>query len=183
MEFKKWINLLDSTPNQLSKFGTKNWDEINDDTRETYNNNNSQIKFKTTILKASLCNYRDEYILVKGIITVADISAAAAAANAANKELMFNNCAPFTDCVSEINNTLINNAKHINVIMPMYNLIEYSNNSFKISRSLWQYYRNEPVLTDADAIANFYAADNSALFKFKQKITGVTDDDGTKMLK
>ena len=80
-------------------------------------------------------------------------------------------------------NTQIDNAKHIDVIMAMYILIEYNDNYSKTSRSLWQYYRNEPALTDADAIANFHAAHNSALYKFKQKITGVTGDNGTKTLK
>ena len=64
--------------------------------------------------------------------------------------------------------------------MLMYNLIEYSDNYSKTSGSLEQYYRDELALTDAGAIANFHAADNSASFKFKQKITGVTDDDSTK---
>ena len=65
----------------------------------------------------------------------------------------------------------------------MHNLIEYSDSFSRISASLWQYYRDEPALTYAGAIANFHAADNNALFKFKHKITVVTVDNGTKMLK
>ena len=133
MEYKKIINLLDNTPNQLSRFKTKNWDEINDDTRETCDTN-SQIKFNTIMLKVSLCNYRDAYILLKGIITVADISAAAAAANDANKKITFNNCAPFTDCVSKINDMQIDSGKCIDVVMLMYNIIEYSHNYLKSIR-------------------------------------------------
>ena len=91
--------------------------------------------------------------------------------NNVNKKVVLKNCAPFTDCVSEINNKQID-AKDIDVIMPMYNLIEYTNDYSKTSGSLWQYYRDELVLTDAGAMANFSAADNSALFNFKQKITG-----------
>ena len=100
--------------------------------------------------------------------------------NNGNEKVVFKNCAPFTDCMSEINNTQIGNAKHVDVIMPLYNLIQYSDNYPKTSGSLWQYYRDEPTLTDAGTIINFDAADNSALLKCKQKITGVTDDDGTK---
>ena len=81
-------------------------------------NTNSQIKFKTSILKSSLCNYSDAYILVKGTITVSNKTAADAATNNANKKKkkeIFKNCAPFTDCISKINNTQADNAKDINV--------------------------------------------------------------------
>ena len=80
--------------------------------------------------------------------------------------------------ISRSNNTQIDNAKHIDVIMPMYNLIEYSNNYSKTLGSLCQYYKDEPVLNDAGTLVNFF--DTSALFKYKQKITGSTGDDGTK---
>ena len=69
MESQKIINLLDNTPNQPSKFGTKKRVEINDDARGTYNKD-SQIKFKTSMLKSSLCDYSDAYILVSGTITI-----------------------------------------------------------------------------------------------------------------
>ena len=78
----------------------------------------------------------------------------------ADKEVVFKNCAPFTDCISETNNTQIDNAKYTDVIMPMYNLIEYSDHCSKTSGSLWQYYRDEPALSNVGAIANFHAADN-----------------------
>ena len=67
MEYQKIINLSDNTPNQLTKFRTKNLAEINDDSRGTYNTN-SLIKFKTSMLRSSLCDYSDTYILVKGTI-------------------------------------------------------------------------------------------------------------------
>ena len=70
MEYQKTINLLNNTSNQPSKIRTKKWAEINDDSRGTYNTN-SQIKFKTTMLKSSLCDYGDAYIFVKGRITIA----------------------------------------------------------------------------------------------------------------
>ena len=129
------MNLLDTTSNQPCKFRTKNSVEINDESRGA-SNINSQIKFKTSMLKSSLCDYSDAYILVKRTITVNNTAAADADANNTNKKVIFKNCAPFTNCISEINNTQVDNAKDIDIVMPMYNLIEYSNNYSKISGSL-----------------------------------------------
>ena len=86
-------------------------------------NTNSQIKSKTSILRSSLCDYRDPYILVSVTITVAEV-----AVGGGNNgiQLMFKSCAPFTNCMSEINNTKTDNAKKIDVVMPMHNVIEYS---------------------------------------------------------
>ena len=112
--------MIEDVPNQPSKFRTKNWVEINDETYSV----NSQIKFKTTMLKSSLCDYSDAYILVKGTITVNDTAAADANANNTNKKVIFKNFAPFTNCISEINNTQVDNAKDIDIVMPIYNLIE-----------------------------------------------------------
>ena len=131
MEYQKIANLLDdASSNQPSKFKTKNWVEINDESRGAYNIN-SQIKFKTTMVKSSLCDYSDAYILVKGAITVNNTTAS----NNTNKKVIFKNCAPFTICISEINNTQVGNAKDIDIAMPMYNLIEYSDNCLKTSES------------------------------------------------
>ena len=112
MEYQKIINLIDDTSNQPCKFRTKNWVEINDESREAYNVN-SQIKIKTTMLKSSLCDYSDAYILVKGKITSAGAGndAAAKQADERDKGVVFKNCAPFINCISEINNTQIDNAK------------------------------------------------------------------------
>ena len=106
MEYQKIANLIDDTSNQPSKFRTKNWVEINDESRGTYNVNN-QIKFKTTMLKSSLCDYSDAHIPVKGTITITGAGADAAArkADERNKGVAFKNCAPFTNRISEINNT------------------------------------------------------------------------------
>ena len=98
MEYKI-INLLDKTPDQPSKFRTKNWVEINDESRGTYSVNR-QINFKTSMLRSSLCDYSDAYILVKGNITVNNTAAAGAAANNTNEKVIFKNCAPFTNCIS-----------------------------------------------------------------------------------
>ena len=132
--------MIDDASNQPSKFKKENWVEINDESRGTYNVN-SQMKFKTTMLKSSLCDYSDAYILVKGKITItgAGDDAAAIQADEGDKGVAFKNCASFTNCMSEINNTQIDHAKDIDNVMPMYNLIEYSDNYSKTSRSLWQY--------------------------------------------
>ena len=120
MEYKKITNLLDNASNQPSKFKAKNWVEINDESRGSYNVN-SQIEFKTAMLKSSLFDYSDAYILAKGTITVAETSAAGAATNNTNKKVIFKNCALFTNCISEINNAQVENAKDINIVIPMYN--------------------------------------------------------------
>ena len=130
MEYQKIVNLIDDASNQPSKFRTKNWVEINDESRGRYNVN-SQIKFKTTMLKSSLCGYSDAYILVKGTIAVNNTAAANADANNTNKKVIFKNCAPITNCINEINNTQVDNAKNIEIVMPMYNVIEYSDNYSK----------------------------------------------------
>ena len=155
MEYQKLANLIDDTSNQPSKFKTRNWVEINDESRGVYNVN-SQIKFKTTMLNSSLCDYSDAYILVKGKITIAGAGndVAARQADERNKGVVFRNCAPFINCISEINNTQIDNAKDIDIVMPMYNLIEYS----------------EPVDDDNDI-------EDSKSFKSKTKITGKTPND------
>ena len=141
MEYQKIANVIDDTSNKPSKFRTKKWVEINDESRRTCNVN-SQIKFKTTMLKSSLCDDSDAYILAKGTITVTEAGADAAArqADERDKGVAFKNCAAFTNCISEINNTQADNAKDIDIVMPMYNLIEYSDNYAKRTGSLWQYF-------------------------------------------
>ena len=135
--------------------------EINDDAGEMHNTN-SQIKFKTSMLNSRLCNYTDAYVLVKGTISIAPVPPSTANPNNNNKEAVFKNFALFTECIGETNNTQIDNAKDIDVVMPKHNLIEYSN--------IMQYNRDEPFLDVKDAIADFFAANNnSALFKCKQK--------------
>ena len=175
MEYQKIKTMLDNTLSQPTKFRTENLVEINDDASGTYNIN-SQIKFKTSMLKSSLCDDSDTFILVNGIVTITGERETDAAKRAGerNKGVIFKNCAPFTDCKSEINNTQIDHAKNLDVVMPMYNLIECSDNYSKTSRSLWQYYRDE---------ANANMA-NSESFRSEIKITGNTPNtDNKKMLK
>ena len=144
MEYQKIANLLDNASNQPSRFRTRHFVEVNDDSRGTYTN--ADIKFKTTMLKSDLCDYADAYIFVKGTITIAGAGADAAARqlDERNKGVIFKNCAPFTKCISRINGTDIDNAQDIDIVMTMYNLIEYSDNYSKTSEILWQYYRDDP---------------------------------------
>ena len=104
MEYQKIANLIGDASNQLSKFRTKNWVEINDESRRTYNVH-SEIKFKTTMLKSSLCDYSDAYALVKRKITIAGVGDNAAARQADEKDEggAFKNCAPFTNCINKFN--------------------------------------------------------------------------------
>ena len=179
MEYQKIANLIDGTPNQPSKFRTRNWLEINDESRGAYNVN-SQIKLKTTMLKSRLCDYSDAYILVKGTISVNNTAAAGAAVNNINRKVIFKNCAPFTNCISEINNTQIDNAKDIDIVMPMYNLIEYSDNYAKKTGSFWQYSKDIPARNDNNEITVFTRKNLTDSFNFKQKFTGETGNNGTK---
>ena len=183
MEYQKIINLLENTPNQPSKFRTNNWVEINDGSRGTYNAN-SQIKFKAPMLRSSLCDYSDVYVLVSATMTVSNTSAGDAAANNI-KNLIFKNWAPFTNCISEIKSTLIDNAKDNDIVMAMYNLIKYSDNYSKTRGRLCHYYIDEPFLNADGTIGDFPTDNNnnSASFKFKTKIAGKTENDGTQNVK
>ena len=132
------------------------------------------------MLKSSLCDYSDAYILVKGTISVNNTAGAGAAVNNDDRKVIFKNCAPFTNCISEINNTQVDNAKDIDIVMPMYNLIEYSDNYAKASGSLWQYCKDIPARDANNEIIEFRENNTTDSFKFKAKITGQTGDDGTK---
>ena len=159
---------MDNTSNQAPKFRTKNWVEINGELRGMYNTN-SEIKFETKMLKSSLCDWSDAYILVKGNKTVNNTAAAGAAANNTNDKVIFKSCAPFTNCISEINNVQVDNAKYIDIVMPMYNLIEYSDNYSKTSGSLWQYCKDIPAVNNNGNIVEFNGANATDSFDFKEK--------------
>ena len=121
MEYKKMINLLDDTLNQPSKFRTKKWIEINYQSKGVHNTI-SEVRFKTTMLKSSLCDYGDACILVKGTIIIvgAGDDAASRQADERKKGVISKNCVPFLNCKSEINNTEIEHVKYIDTVMPMY---------------------------------------------------------------
>ena len=113
--------MLNDESNKPSKFRTRNWVEINDDIRGAYSPN-KKSRFKTLIVRSSLCDYSDAYILVKGNISVNN--PAGAAANSANEKVIFKNCVPFTIYISKISNTQRDNAQSTDIVISMYNLIE-----------------------------------------------------------
>ena len=168
MEYQKIANLLDSASNKPSKFRTRNWVEINDDIRGAYSPN-KQIRFKTAMLRSSLCDYSDAYILVKGNISVNNTASADVDANNTNKKVIFKKCALFTDCISKINNTQVDNAKDIDIVMAMYNLIEYSDNYSETSGSLWQYCKDISAANNNDNNVGFNGANATDSFILKQK--------------
>ena len=122
-------------------------------------------------IKYSLCDYSDAYIHYRGTIAVNNIAAADANANNTNKKVIFKNCAPFTKCISEINNTNVDDVKDIDIVVPMYNLIEYSDNYSKTSGSLWQYCKDIPAI-NINAIVSFTNNNLTDSFNFKIKTTG-----------
>ena len=136
MEYQKIIP-LDDTMNQNSKIRITNWVEIYNELGGKHNIN-SNIKFKMSMIRSNSCNYRDEYIFVKGTLTVPNTETSGAEVNNTNKNVIFKNCTPFTNCVTKISNTQVDDAQKIHVVMPMYNLIEYSDAYLKTSGSLWQ---------------------------------------------
>ena len=119
METQKIANLLSDSDNKSSKFEARKWYIINDQNYGQYrrgNENDAAIKFETKVIKPNICDYSDAYILVTGDKKVADV--------AANTNVVFKNCAPFTRCATHINDEHVETAENLNIIMPMYNLIE-----------------------------------------------------------
>ena len=116
MEHQKILNLLTEANN--SKFVTIKWNTINDNSKANDNAAN-EIIYNTEVLKSNLCDYNDAYILVKGDVTVTAVPAI---------QVSFKNCAPFTKCITKIDGTTIDDAEDLDLVMPMYNLIEYSSN-------------------------------------------------------
>ena len=160
--------MLNDESHQPSKVRTRNWVEINDEARRTYSPN-KQIKFKTSILGSRLWDYGDTYILVKGNIEVNNTAAAGAAADNTNKKVILKNCAPFTNCISKINNTQIDNAEYIDIAMSMYSLIENNHNFSKTSGILCQYGNDIPAVNDDGAIVDFNGVNATDSFNFETK--------------
>ena len=136
MEYQKITNLLGTTLDEIPRFITKKWVEVHDQSgsAEDRYKPSKQIRFKTSMLRSDLCDFSDAHIVVKGTINVARPNN-----NAYDKKLAFKNNAPFVSCISKINNTLIDNAEDLDVVMPMYNLLEYSKNYSKTTGSFWNY--------------------------------------------
>ena len=130
------------------------------------------------MLKSSLCDYSDGYILVKGTITVPYIAPTDANANNASKKIIFKNDAPFINCIFEINNTQADSSKDIDIVMSMYNLLEYSDNYSKKSSCLRQYFKDIIAVNNNDMIVEFNEGNATDSFNFKSKITGQTGANG-----
>ena len=160
METQKIANLLGDADNESSKFATRKWYVINDQNNTDYgegNEDSTTVKFETKVIKSSLCDYSDAYILVTGNIT--------ATGGDANTRVAFKNCAPFTKCITHINDEHVDNADNLDIIMPMYNLIEYSDNYSDTSGILWQFKRDEKNMNNRN-LANVTTADSSS-YKYK----------------
>ena len=179
MEHQKIANLLNDESNQPSKFRTRNWVEINDEARGTYSTD-KQIKFKTSMLRSSLCDQSDAYILIKGNIAINNTVDAGANANNTNKKVIFKNCVPFTSCISKINNTQIDNAEYIDVVMPMYNLIEYSDNYSKTCGILFQFCRDVLAVDHNNGKIADITYTTTDSFNLKVKLIGQTGNNDTK---
>ena len=155
METQKTVNLLNITDNENSKFATKKWYVIDSESKGNYSHEN-EIKFLKSSSESSLCDYSDAYILVTGNITVTGGNA--------NTKVAFKNCVPFRKCRTEINEIFVDNAEHINITMPMYNLTEYSDNYSDISGSLWQFKKDQQPINNNGAFINL-TTENSSSFK------------------
>ena len=173
--------MLNSLDNEYSKFATKKWYVIDSESKGVYSHENP-IKFLTSSLESSLCDYSDAYVLVTGNITVTRTIAANPDANTAVEQpltaatqVAFKNFAPFKDCRTEINDTYVDFADFINIAMPMYNLIEYCDNYSDSSGSLWGFKRDNVVNN-----ANVANDDNPPSFKYKANLIANTEADGTK---
>ena len=171
MEFNKINNLLGPAHDKVPRFITKKWIEIQSQSGNTYNTN-KPIRFKTSMLRSDLCDYSDAYVWVKGkIVTNPNDNANF------DKELTLKNNAPFISCISKINDALVENAEDLGIVMPMYNLLEYSKNYEKTSGSLFNYYRDEPKEHTIGAGNNAIniSIRNSKSFDYKTEITGSLD--------
>ena len=157
----KNANLFGDAYNESSKFTTRKWYVINDQNNTDYgeeNENNAAVKFETKVIKSDLCDYRDAYILVTGDIT--------ATGGDANTRVAFKNCAPFTKCMTHINDEHLYGANNLDMITPMYNVVEYNDNYSDTSGSLRQFERDELPVTNAGN-PDEVSVDNSTSFKYK----------------
>ena len=168
MENQKVINLLDKIDTDSKHFATKKWYIINDENNTNYGvnkdtgaDNPDTIKYDTRVLKPNLCDYAEAYILVDGTIraAVADV----------NTRLALKHCAPFTKCNLEINDEHVDTAENLDITIPMYNVIEYSDNYQDSSTTPYQYKRAEPP--EANAIADL-TVENSSSFQYRISLLG-----------
>ena len=153
------MNLLNE-PND-SKFVIRKWNITNDWSNANYDVGNEIIS-NTEVLKSNFCDYNDAYILVRGDITTVGDNGA---------KVTFKNCAPFIKCITKIDGRTINDVEDLDLVMTMYNLIEYSSNYSDTTGSLWFYSKDEATNFNADI------GDNVAFksFVYKTKLAGETE--------
>ena len=163
MEYEKIVKLI-SNNEEFQNFTSKKLMEVYDQTDNADYRENKQIRFKTPMLKSDLCDYFDAYMVVKGNINLTVNRANVANAVAYNKKVAFKNNAPFISCITKINDELIENTEDLDIVMPMYNLLEYSKSYRKTSGSLFDYYRDEPNSEEVGGV-NF-SIQNSASFDY-----------------
>ena len=180
IEYQKISNLLGAMIDEIPRFITKKWVEVHDQSGSADDRYkpNKQIRFKTSMLRSDLYDYSDAYIVVKGMITVTDPDN-----DAYDKGLNLKNNAPFVSCISKINNTLIYNAEDLDIVMPMYNLLEYCKNYGKTTGSFWNYYRdeaNEESTGGANGVIKYWIWDSKS-FDYKANIVGTLQDNNTDM--
>ena len=168
METQKIVTLLNGSDNENSKFATKKWYIIDSESKGNYLPDN-EIKFLTSSLESSLCDYSDAYILITGNINITEGNK--------NTKVPVKNCAPLKKCRTVINETFVDEVVHINIAMPMHNFIEYSDNYSNTSGSLWQFKRDEQPINNDGAFINI-TAENSSSFKYKSNFIDDTVADG-----
>ena len=169
METQKIVNLLNDSNNESSKFATRNWYIINDQNNGQSSRGNdidSTIKFETKVIKPNLCDYSDAYILVTGDIKIAAV--------AADTDVAFRNSVS-ARCVTNVNDKHVATAESLDIIMPMYNLLQYSDKYADSSGSSYQFKRHEFPMNDAKNALNV-DLDNSTLFKYKASLSGKATD-------
>ena len=169
MEYDEINNLLGCESENLSEFVTREYVRVNS-LFNMYNENKS-IRFKTPMLRSDLCDYADAYILVNGTITVTAAAGANNVRDKKNRKLILKNNAPSVSCIIRINGELIEDADDLDIVMPMYNLLEYSKNYRKTIGSLYNYYRDELTNDNNNNFANRNVV-NSNDFKYKNNIIG-----------
>ena len=192
MEYEKIHNLVnggETMPDLVSKFTSKKLVEVHNPTPNNQYSENKEIRLKTSMLRSDLCDYSDAYVEVTANVNVTvnrdgadninvltDVAANPAANppvvaidNSGKRTFTLKNNAPFVSCITKINGELVENAEDLNVVIAMYNLIEYSKNDRKTNGSLHNYYRDETNSEEIDDVT--YSMNNSASYKYKAKLT------------
>ena len=167
MEYQEITNLLGTTLDEIPRFITKNWVKVYDQSGSADDRYKpkKQIRFKISVLRLGLCDYFDAYIVVKGDDIVLTKAIGSRFSAKTNRFLAFQKNAPFTNCISKINNILIDNVEDLDIVMPMYNLLECSKNYRKTTGKFWNYYRDEPNNPPLDNY-NADSLPNSESFKY-----------------